>query len=629
MIILVEEKAAVLKKDFSFDYVSENRLFLGRDGYTLNIAFPLKGCPQNIEIFGHINRLDVAKTDIQFECSIVDGKISLFGTLTVVKISELEIECQFAEGRCAQTVTDPFEEVYIADLDLGSGPSTAPSAITPAQAWKGLDSGASEVALPWINENSPTSPNNWVNYESNTYVWDSENRHLSWQPFLIVIAKRICNEIGYNYDFSEWEKSPMRHLIICNTLPGSWYMPEYSKVMPNWTVSEFFSKLELFLMCEFDFDHKAQMVSMRFSKSLLAEVEPEYIDNLVDSYGVEVAQDETSNCDYIASKRLAYKECSHSMWPFYSCDWYINNCRMIKRYDTLGDLIERNKRTDSVRPGQIPSVFWGEQMGDGWDSRITTVNALLYAKNVDTYYIFRSIGTEYIGSSALGDKYTQIYVLQPVNVFGSGSVEDDSTDTEEIEFVPVCIMDTFVSKDDDKGYMMFLNPSSFDESSSTSTDDISAGTRPGASADYDQAAISQPGPASSISRGLGEKTSSYYDEIYVAFWNNYIVEPGKTPYPIIDGAMVSQDWQDHHMSGFSMRLTGNSVNFDTHLQSQLPQINARQKFKFSWLGSEIPNPRAIFFIRGKRYLCEKITATFSEHGMSQLLKGEFYPLLDD
>lgn len=302
---------------------------------------------------------------------------------------------------------------------------------------------------------------------------------------------------------------------------------------------------------------------------------------------------------------------------------------MIKRYDTLGDLIERNKRTDSVRPGQITRVFWGEQMGEGWDPHVTTVNALLYAKNVDTYYIFRSIGTEYIGSTALGDRYTQLYVLQPVNVFGSGSVEDDSTDTEEIEFVPVCIMDTFVSKDDDKGYMMFLNPSSFDESSSASTEDSSAGTRPGAIADYDRDAISQPGPASSISHGRGEKASNYYDEIYVAFWNNYIVEPEKTPYPIIDGAMVSQDWRDHHMSGFSMRLTGSSVNFDAPLQSQLPQINATQKFKFSWLDTEIPNPRAIFFIRGKRYLCEKITATFSEHGISQLLKGEFYPLLDD
>lgn len=621
MTIFVEEKPAVLKKEFSFDYVSENRLFLGRDGYTLSIAFPLKGCPQNIEIFGHINRLDVAKEELQFECSIVDGKTSLFGTLSVVKISEVEIECQFAEGRCAQTVTDPFEDRFITDLNLGSAPLTSYSSITPAQAWRSVDDGAEEVALPWINESSPTAPNNWVKFESNDYVWDSDNRVMSWQPYLIVIAKRICDAIDYEYDFSEWEGSIMRHLIICNTLPGAWYMPEYSKVLPDWTVSEFFQKLELFLMCEFEFDHKAQTVKMRFSKSLLDDVEPVFIDDLVDAYNVEVTQGEASNCDYIASKRLAYKECSHSMWPYYSCDWYVKNCRMIKRYETLTELINRNKRSDSVRPGQITRVFWGEQMGEGFDPRVTTVNALLYAKNVDTYYIFRSIGTEYLGSTPLGDRYTQLYVLQPVNVFGSGSVEDDSTDTEEIEFVPVCIMDTYISKDDDKGYMMFLNPSSFDESTSTSSEDSSAGLRPGASADYDAAAISQPGPAASIARGRGEKASNFYDEIFVAFWSGYIVEKGKPPYPIIDGAMVSQDWKDHHLAGYSMRLTGSSINFDTPLQAQLPQIDAKQKFKFSWLGSEIPNARAIFHIRGKRYLCEKITATFTENGMSQLLKG--------
>jgi len=629
MKILVDGKSAVLKKGFSFDYVSENRLFLGRDGYTLNIVFPLADCPENREIFGHINRLDVAKKDLQFECAIVNGKTSLFGTLSVVKISEVEIECQFAEGRCAQTVTDPFEDVYITDLDLGSAPSTAYSAITPAQAWRSIDSGASEVALPWVNESNPTAPNNWVKYESNAYVWDSENRVMSWQPYLIVIAKRICNRIGYEYDFTEWENSPLRHLIICNTLPGSWYMPEYAKVLPDWTVSEFFQKLELFLMCEFDFDHKVQSVSMRFSENLLSEVAPVNIDSLVDSYNVDVSQDESANCDYIAAKRLAYKECSHSMWPYYSCDWYVNSCRMVKRYETLGELVEKNKRRDYVHEGQIPRVFWGEKMGEGYDPRVTTVNALLYAEDVDTYYIFRSIGTESIGSSLLGDIYTQLYVLQPVNVFGSGSVEDDSTDTEEIEFVPVCIMDTFISKDDDKGYMMFLNPSSFDESSSASADDSSAGIRPGASASSGRSTVIQPGPAASIARGRGEKASNYYDEIYVAFWDSFIVERGKTPYPIIDGAMVSQDWKEHRFAGCSMRLTGNPVNSDAPLQAQLPQINAKQKFKFSWLGTSIPNPRAIFYIKGKRYLCEKITATFTENGMSQLLKGEFYPLLDD
>ena len=54
MIIYVDNKPAVLKSGSSFDFIAENRLFLGRDGYTLTLTFPLKECPQNRDIFGYI-----------------------------------------------------------------------------------------------------------------------------------------------------------------------------------------------------------------------------------------------------------------------------------------------------------------------------------------------------------------------------------------------------------------------------------------------------------------------------------------------------------------------------------------------------------------------------------------------
>lgn len=627
MNIIVDGRSAVLKEGASFDYISENRLFNSRDGYTLNISFPLKDCPQNRDIFGHINRLDVAKENLQFECSIVDSRISLFGTLFVTKVSEVEIECQFAEGRCAQTVTDPFDEVSIVDLDLGSAPSSAYSDITPAQAWKSIDAGASEVALPWINEGSPTVPNNWVKYASGSYSWESENDAMSWQPYLIVIAKRICDAIGYDYDFSEWEDSPMRHLIICNTLPGAWEMPQYAKVLPDWTVSEFFARLELLMMCEFDFDHKAASVRMRFSKSAIAEIDPVKIDELVDSYNVDLSRDDNVQCEYLASKRLAYKSCSHSMWCYYSCDWYVKSSKRIIEYETLAELIEKNKRKVD-HAADYSHVLWGEPVPE--DESRRTVHELLYAADVDTYFVFRAIGYEYIGQDKYGVHYQLRYVLQPVNVFGSGSVEDDSTATEEIEFVPVCIMDTYVRKAhnkgfDDRGFMMFLSPAAYNESDS---DDLVIEDEESADESSDPlASYNQPGPASKIAEGETEKNPSYYDEIYVAFWDGSIPVAGKTPYPIIDGlSMVSQDWVSLSRPGLSMRIAGNQT--DT-LQSELPQIDPTQKFKFSWIDSTIPNPRAIFNIRGKRYLCEKITATFTESGMSQLLKGEFYPLLED
>lgn len=65
------------------------------------------------------------------------------------------------------------------------------------------------------------------------------------------------------------------------------------------------------------------------------------------------------------------------------------------------------------------------------------------------------------------------------------------------------------------------------------------------------------------------------------------------------------------------------------MRSVMHKIDGKQKFHFSFLSNTIPNSRALFYIRGQRYICEKITATFHESGKSQLLKGIFYRVLAD
>ena len=59
MEIKINGHDAVLKSGTSFEYVAENRMFSGSDGYTLSITFPLIDCPENTAIFGNINRADV------------------------------------------------------------------------------------------------------------------------------------------------------------------------------------------------------------------------------------------------------------------------------------------------------------------------------------------------------------------------------------------------------------------------------------------------------------------------------------------------------------------------------------------------------------------------------------------
>ena len=64
MVIVINHQTAVLKQGTSFDFISENSFFTGADSYSLSISFPLKGCPQNIAIFGHLYRKDCDFKDI-------------------------------------------------------------------------------------------------------------------------------------------------------------------------------------------------------------------------------------------------------------------------------------------------------------------------------------------------------------------------------------------------------------------------------------------------------------------------------------------------------------------------------------------------------------------------------------
>lgn len=612
MKIIVNGKNAAFKHGFSFDYTWENRLFLGRDGYTLSIAFPLKDCPQNIEIFGHIHRLDVDKKQLSFECAIIDSHVSLFGTLSVVKISDVEVECQFTDGRCEQVANDPFDETYINELDLGSYPVIEASQITPSDAWRGCDAGMNAVALPWINEASPTAPNNWVDIVGSSYSWATEVSSLSWQPYLLYIAKAICNAIGYQSDFSAWEESGYRYLIICNTLPAAWGKSGFAEALPHWTVSEFFEKLELLLKGEFEFDHRERTIEFSFSKDVLAGISPVYIDRLVDKYTTEIS-DADSRCDYIGAKRLAYKDCGHMMSNFYSCDWMVVG-RNARKYSNLQTLIGANKHESFISVNGVKLPEFGEKTitPHGYNY---TIYGLMYAEYEQTYFTMRSIGTfAYYAVGSPADWYAQLYVLQPVNVFGSGMVESEDVDTEEIEFCPVCISDTHVSNTDDRGYMMYLSFGATDEA------EVSDGEhRP------NDPAVRQISFVRAIIDGKKDDVySAYYDVVYVAFWDGAKPMEGAQPYPFLDSVTVRQDWVQVSPHIPDLRL----YNSPSCYAQQIPMIDKQKKFKFSWISDKIPNPRAVFHIRGKRFVCEKITATFSENGMSQLLKGEFYPMID-
>ena len=616
MQIYVNNKLAALKKGTSFEYVSENRLFSGSDGYTLTITFPLRGCPQNIAIFGHINRADVLANKVIFDCEIRDRSFYKFGSVTITEINEVEVKTQFLEGRSEQNFDKTFDDVFINELDLGSAAGCNDS--TPPNAWDPFINGMKCVALPWVNDASGNIQNlcDYHTEERNSngtiktrayWSWNADCRGRSWQPYLLYITKKICEAVGYKADFSKWEdKEEYKYLIICNTLPYAWDTGSFARALPHWTVAEYFEKLELFLGGEFTINHRAKTIDFDFTNVILNSLHPVELRNIIEEYSTEVSV-EDDRCEYSEAKNLVYKECDHEMWKFYSCDWFIKawKSRAVV-YKSMRELLAANKKF----------ATW-----NGSSQRGSDRDKLLYAEDIDTYFIIRSLSKTLVEKRDgwMPNRYLYKMELRPVNMFGGRIVNDDEeADEVEIEFVPAWIDET----EDKYGRVLFLTFSGYDENDSTTT---SFSRDPEERKKEIDNTLYQPFAFQSLSSGEKTKTAEYYSLIYIAWWDGATdgALEGKLPHPYVEDVEVLPDWSNFRNIHMSLRINNRNLNN----RRIVHQIDPKQKTTFKFLADSIPNPRSLFLIRGKRYICEKMTATFTEQGMSQLIKGIFWPVI--
>lgn len=619
MEIYINGKLAALKQGTSFEYVAENRLFSGSDGYTLSIVFPLRGCMSNIDIFGNINRQDVVAGKIIFDCEIRDRSFCKFGSITITEINEAEVKTQFLEGRSEQNFDLTFDKIYINELDLGSWPSQSSATITPDQAISPTQNGDKYVALPWVNDASGNIQNctKYIAEERNNdgtiktrahYEWDAACHSLSWQPYLLWITRKICEAIGYSIDLSDWEANEQtKYLLICNTLPASWYVSSFARALPHWTVEEYFQKLELLLFAEFDIDHRAKRISFAFTKNRLNALTPVCIYNIVDQHSTEVKVEEQS-CDYTETKNLVYKDCDHSQWKFYSCDWFIRSLspNLVKRHSNLDALLNA---TRSLRE-------WSGSTG-----RDSLINYVHYVENLDMYFAVRAVNKILVqkNTGITPNRYKYDTILQPINSFG-GRIVDDSENApkDEIEFVPVRIDFT----DATYGHCMFLSCNGFDENSDTSTGRTWM-TAEEYKAEKD-ARFYNSHPIQTLESGEKDKGAEYYDRIYIAWWDGGTMPGGKLQRPYLEDVVIYDDYSTYFKPHCSLRINSNLLD----RRGKVYNIDPVRKMTFKFLSDTIPEVRSLFLIRGKRYVCEKLTATFTENGMSRLIKGIFYPVKD-
>lgn len=657
MEITINGQLASLKKNTSFEYISENPLFTGSDSYTLTITFPLKDCPQNILIFGHLHRQDVVKNKVVFNCEIRDKDFFKSGTIVVTQISEVEVKTQFLEGRSEQNFDDTFDDIYLNELHLGY-PDTEernPSSHDTNYHWQSGYPTRFWVALPWVNNTSGNMQNAVQKNDKGEFQWASTRNSLTFQPFLLYILEKICEETGYTGNFEEIHNSQFRHLLICNTLPATWSANNFALALPHWSLTEFFEELEKLLKGEFSIDHKAKTISFAFSHKTAYQTKAVHIENVINKYQVEVSRENKS--DYLGATNLAYAENNNRFWPYLNCQWYIDEHRKEAHvYNTLSELLAYARTQEkcgvetrsSGRGGTATSYTRGYPLG-------SAAQGLFYAKDVDTFFIFwcykaELVKTVHVYSSDMDLNYYQYTNrLMPINQFGRRIMDKDA-DEVEMKIVPAWIDYT----DDDLGPCLFLECGEMgsadswqevtDENGNTTEDyeiggggrrtndyGIGAGRSTGEQEDdYNNGALAQTNAGKAIAKGEQKKNDAYFDKLFVGFWPGRVLgTETRLPHPIVDRLEIHDNFSMTRYD-YSLRINEQKEKDSDGIPTKYTyEIDNKKKYTFSFLSDEIPDPRALFYIEGSRYVCEKITATFHESsGKSQLLKMVCYKVLE-
>lgn len=604
MQIIVDGKPAAIKKGSSFDFIAENRLFSGSDSYTLNITFPLRGCQQNEAIFGYLYRPDMSPLDVEFDCEIRERNFTRVGHVVITEFSESEVKAQFLEGRAHQNFAKHFDEKYVNELTLDNMFDFPGNDGTPEWAWNPLSTGYKAVALPWVSNDSGID-HNFASYDesSGKYSWNENNQGDTWMPYLLYLTQCICSAVGYSFDPGEWQDNEcLSKLVVCNVVPSAWDTQNYAICLPHWTIAEFFEKLELFLNGEFEIDHIEKSISFRFSKSAMMDIDPVRIDDVVDQFSASVSEDD--DCGYLETAPKKYKS-DHEMMKYLSCEWFVKK---------LEDMDYRAKNVieyDSV-DAMLRQLSGTLSEGSTGNKRNTPFAKVQYASDADRYFILRAVSKtkeeSQVGSMTI-ENYRTKFILQPINDCAEMKDSESDDSAEELNIVPACVDYT----DEVFGYAVFSNFGSMSDNSESES--------------------IKTGWERIIESGDNDNTNEYFGVIYVAYYDG-IYKKGKLPHPVVSPVFVVPDpVRADILTDSEKWVLRNPVDLrlsaDNPHRTPLYNPDKKRKFSFSFISDNIPNPRALFFIKGRRYICEKITATFTDDGMSQLLKGEFWPLLDD
>lgn len=242
---------AVIKAGFSIKLTQTNPYLTEAGSFTLDVTLPLKGCAENQRIFGAIHRPEMSLAHLvgtRYDMRLLAVPMVMDGYATVTSVSEMEVKVQLiaeSSNLKAEREIVNGQNIYIDKLDLGTLPSQRSFEVAG-------DNGYQCSFFPVYSEADSCIVNKTMVYIGPT--GNVQYRHfltaemadgaysIAPQPYLYMVIEKVLEALGYTVRTNTIRSNWMSRIFIANAHADT----VLAHLLPHWTVDEFLEEVRNF-----------------------------------------------------------------------------------------------------------------------------------------------------------------------------------------------------------------------------------------------------------------------------------------------------------------------------------------------------------------------------------------------
>lgn len=579
--LIINGVRAVLSSDFAVTVKQENPFVTKNGEYTYDCTISLLN-PINANLYSflqRINKREAFATDRRV-ILIADNRVYCDGTEVITKWTDTKVTIQIVSGN-SQFNYFIGSDKKISELDLGSATVDATTVNKAVYDFESLG-----YAFPPFKIGD-TSYNVYKLGEENSgksYIGNTIDTDYTWRaiPFLNTMLVKIITALGYTVKSNMLTESEYRLLMLFHAQDTI----EFAKMFPGWTCKEFFEEVENLFNIVFYINYKTKEVEIVTQAKFYSTAGMVHIKDVKDAYEMDIeTSDDSENKEHTTSN-IGYDLPDTT---------YYNYRRLPK---SIIEMATKKSLTYNDFNAYVQSN--------------TDYGMMLDTDPTD--------GRKYVAylSSDGKTKY-----IEQVDQFPDLIQDDSKTDLDiTLSIIPANLT---------KGYFNYV-------AGGTSGTSLFAFT-------YNMPVLDEPSTTTSstttptslydwISSGNYDKTEEsksiiqaglYYGPIYyrgMSYNGHWVAYPQVYTWePSVANEFVMKDWI---MKELSAAMDLQTISKEFYIEGY--DINRLHKLTIESYDVNIYDPRLIFEIKNKRYICESIEYALDSKGRKGTWKGIFYPV---